>query len=123
MKFTKLLVENKIEKMLSKYINLPLECDGLARVITYVLEKNNIKHKVCVGNLSDNNGNEIVHYWIELPNKKIIDYRAQMWLGKKNNIPNGIFNPKDYKDVKYDCRKKIKLNVNDMIFKILIGEI
>ena len=123
MKFTKLLVENKIEKMLSKYINLPLECDGLARVITYVLEKNNIKHKACIGKLSDSKGNEILHYWIELPNKKIIDYRAQMWLGKKKNIPNGIFDPEDYKDVKYECKKKIRLNVNDMIFQILTGGI
>jgi len=114
---------SKIEKMLSKYIELPLECDGLTRVISYILDKNNIKHKVCVGNLSDNKGNEILHYWVELPSKKIIDYRAQMWLGKKKNIPNGIFNPKDYKDVRYSCEKKIKLNVNDIIFSILTGGI
>ena len=114
---------NKIEKTLLKYTKLPLECDGLTRVISYILSKNNIKHKVCIGNLSDNEENEIIHYWIELSNKKIIDYRAQMWLGEKKNIPNGIFDPEDYKDVKYECKKKIRLNVNDMIFQILTGGI
>lgn len=110
---------NKIEKLLSKYIKLPLECDGLTKVISYILDKNNINHKICIGNLSDDEGNGILHYWVELPNKNIIDYKARMWLGNSKKIPNGIFNPKNYKNVKYTCNKKVNSNVSDMIFQIL----
>jgi len=111
--------ENNLEKLISKYDKLPLECDGLTRVISYVLTQNNIQHKTCIGSISDKNGNGIIHYWIKLQNGNYIDYRAKMWLDNSLNIPNGIFNPKDYSDVIYKCNKEVHLNANNTIFQIL----
>jgi len=108
-----------IEQLVEPYINLPLECDGLTRVISYILDKNNIKHKTCIGLLSNKKDREIDHYWIELPGGRYIDYRARMWLGDDESVPNGIFKPGDYKNIDYICSRKTNLNTSEYIFRIL----
>lgn len=113
------VTENNLEKLFSKYIDLPLECDGLTRVLSYILTRNNIQHKTCIGYISDKLGNRNIHYWIKLQNGNFIDYRAKMWLNNKLNIPNGVFDPKDYPDVIYKCKKEGNLNVNKSLFQIL----
>jgi len=115
------MTNKNIERLILKYTKLPLECDGLTKVISYILTKHNIKHIVCIGNLIIDN-KSILHYWIELPNKDIIDYRARMWFGNNNTIPNGIFNPTKYKNAKYVANKKLNLKVSEFIFKILTNE-
>ena len=107
-----------VEVLVSKYINLPLECDGLTRVIHYILDRNKIKHKVFLGSISLGDKNMDPHYWIELSDKRIVDYRARMWLGNKKEAPHGVFKLKDHPDVKYSG-KIIRLSVSDTIFQIL----
>ena len=111
----------KIETLLSDYVDLNLECDGMTRVISYILKQNKIAHTACIGYISYKNKG-IDHMWIKLTNGDYIDYRAQMWLGKSKDVPNGVFNPKDYPNVNYECDKQVKLNVSNMIFNILAME-
>jgi hypothetical protein len=41
------------------------------------------------------------HFWIKLPDKRIVDFRVRMWLGDSPDIPHGIFNPTDFPLVVY----------------------
>jgi hypothetical protein len=93
----------EILETLEQYDKCKLECDGLSRVLSYILTVNNIEHEVCVGEIIDTTtGNEFApHFWIDLPDGKRIDYRARMWLGKYEHIPHGIFDPSNYQ-VKYN---------------------
>jgi len=108
-----------IEQLVKPYIDLPLECDGLTRVISYILDKNNIKHKTCIGLISNKKDKVVEHYWIELSDGRYIDYRARMWLGDDESVPNGIFNPENYKETEYKYLKKTDLNTSEYIFRIL----
>jgi len=112
------IMNNKLSDLLLKYSNLKLECDGLTRVLSYVLTENGIPHEVATGTLYGPEG-EVVHWWIILPDGRYIDYRAQMWQGKSENIPNGIFNAVDYPDVTYVVQQRGKMEVPKYIFKIL----
>jgi hypothetical protein len=65
-----------IHEILSKYDACKLECDGLTRVITTVLEKEGIEHTCMVGSLTHTLRNEAVplHFWVELADGRQ-DYR------------------------------------------------
>jgi len=119
-KLLKLIEATDIKSLIEPYIDLPLECDGLTRVISYLLKKNNIKHKICTGYISYKN-KKIFHWWIKLNDRKYIDYRAQMWLGKSKDIPHGIFDPKDYPLVIYNCEEQKDLHIPEIIFQVLVN--
>lgn len=112
---------SKIERLIRDYDSCCLECDGMTRVIHTVLEKHGIRHTVMVGTLTDVDTDETVplHYWIELPNKDIIDYRAQMWLG--SFAPHGIFDPDDEYSYEYRGRRVRMPVLDDRMFMILTG--
>jgi hypothetical protein len=120
--FNSFIIESNkkdLESLLRQYDTLDdLECDGLTRVLSYVLDINKIEHKTCIGYLHYK-GQVIYHYWIELPNGDYIDYRARMWVGKSKDVPHGIFNPKDYKKINYVVTEKVDLKINKIIFNIL----
>lgn len=111
---------SKIEKLLAPYVNLPLECDGLARVLHRVLHEAEIPHKTWTGKISGN-GQEILHFWIVLGDGRIVDYRAQMWLGKKG-VPNGIFHAADFPQVCYEGEENEIGIPADLLFRILTME-
>lgn len=87
---------------LEQYDRCTLECDGLTRVLSYLLTVDNVEHEVKFGKITDERtGNNFApHFWIDLPDGRCIDYRARMWLGEHEHIPHGIFDPKDY-EIKY----------------------
>lgn len=108
-----------LETELSKYENLPLECDGMSRVLTYALKALKVKHSVMAGHFTVDGSKAVpIHWWIVLEDGKHIDYRARMWGGAHDYIPNGIFNPADFKRVVY-TGQAIDLKVDEKIFKIL----
>lgn len=74
--------------------NLPLECDGMTRVISALLTREDIAHQVNVGRL-EVSGQGVIprHWWITLPEGWICDYRARMWLGTDSAVPHGVFLP------------------------------
>jgi hypothetical protein len=109
------ILENLVE-----FDKCRLECDGLSRVLSYILAANNIDHKVYVGEIIDTTtGNQFApHFWIDLPDGQHIDYRARMWLGDYEQIPHGIFDPTEY-PVKY-TGKLVEFENLDMIAPLLI---
>lgn len=102
-----------LDQLLNKYDKLFLECDGLTRVLHRVLSFHNIPHKVIYG-IASSNRIAVPHYWIQVENNLIVDYRARMWFGKK--APHGVFNPAEQSVVDYEVRsEEVNLYVSDYI--------
>lgn len=79
---------------LSPVDNMPLECDGLSRVVSTLLHRAGIEHRVRVGSLGiEGVGRISIHWWVELPDGTLVDYRARMWLGTDPRVPHGVFAP------------------------------
>jgi len=104
----------KIEALLKPYEKLPLECDGFSRVAHYVLQKNNIPHHCFVGSATVNQYHMQTHFWIELQDGYIVDYKLQMWFN--NEVPYGVF--QKTRKVQY-IGKEIDLKCDEMFFKVL----
>jgi len=105
----------QVKKVISDYIDLPLECDGFAQVMTYLLTKHKIKHDVYGGKVQWKDQIFNPHFWIKLDGY-VIDCALRIWFGP--SAPHGIIELKKYPELKYDG-KKVKFNVNDFVFKIL----
>lgn len=74
--------------------SLPLECDGLSKVASLLLSRENIAHTLNVGKLNVEDIGQIDwHCWITLEDGKILDLRARMWLGDDERVPHGLFYP------------------------------
>lgn len=73
---------------------LPLECDGLTRVISNLLARDDVPHKVCFGQIVVLGRGPIhVHYWIDFGDGYLLDLRARMWLGSWEEVPHGYLKP------------------------------
>lgn len=85
--------QHPIEQWLSGLDALPLECDGMTRTISTLLERDGIPHTAYCGRLRDssNPAKAVIHWWIELDDGHILDFRARMWMG--NDAPHGAFIP------------------------------
>ena len=91
-----------------------LECDGSTRVLHYVFTKNGVKHKVMQGSVKIGKNKIIpLHFWLELPDGNIVDYKSRMWLG--NDVDEGIFKPKKGTYI----GKEIDLPMNETLYQIL----
>ncbi len=67
----------------------------MTRCISTVLSKHCIAHIVHQGRVTIEGLGEIpTHFWIELQSKELVDLRAQMWLGRIEDVPHGVFIPK-----------------------------
>ena len=81
-----------IKQLIEPYVDLPLECDGMTRVISYILTMEKIPHSVFIGTITiQGKGKFSPHFWIRLRTGDIIDYRSRMWFGRDVDIPQGIF--------------------------------
>jgi hypothetical protein len=108
---------------LAKFENLALECDGMARVLSFRLEQMGVKHVIKQGQLLVD-GQKVVpiHQWIELADGRIVDYRARMWAGNTQEIPHGIFKAEDFKKVQYSGLV-IDIKTDEKLFKVLVTPI
>lgn len=78
---------------LERLDKLPLECDGLSRVVSLLLSRENIPHRLKIGSLTvDDVGAIPMHMWTELEDGRIIDLRSRMWLGKHPALLHGVGN-------------------------------
>lgn len=108
-----------LESELAKFDGLALECDGMARVLSWKLQQMKIRHIVKQGQLLVDGQRVVpIHQWLELPDGLTIDYRARMWAGNTSEIPHGVFKASEYKKVQY-IGQPIQINVDERIFKIL----
>jgi len=74
--------------------DLPLECDGLTRVVSILLCRERVAHTVLEGKLAvEGHGAIPHHWWIALGDELdgwLVDYRARMWLGQSSTVPHGV---------------------------------
>lgn len=101
----------------------PLECDGVTRCISTVLESASIKHDVYFGSLLIEGIGEVYpHFWIDIDNW-VVDLRARMWLGHDIRVPHGIFLPENgviYQGTLIDDLSMFR--VSSPVFEILCGQ-
>ncbi|HDX8428226.1 TPA: hypothetical protein RQN23_002926 [Aeromonas veronii] len=107
---------SELDKWLEKLDALPLECDGMSRVISHLLSKQNIEHEISVGSLQCQSGKIPLHYWITLGNGTLLDLRARMWLGNNDGIPHGLIKQGEYNYIKKGSINTIN---DDFLFMIL----
>lgn len=82
----------KLRKWLAPLDACPVECDGMTRAVATLLKREGIPFTPHCGSLTiPEVGHIPLHFWIELDNGLICDYRAQMWLGSSPSVPHGIF--------------------------------
>lgn len=100
---------------------LPLECDGLTRCISMLMQREGIEHRVHTGSLSVAGiGRTPLHWWIALPDGRLCDYRARMWLGASDAVPHGVFAPQlrhDY--LVHSVRQAAEVALHPVVFAIL----
>ncbi|WP_052646834.1 hypothetical protein [Paenibacillus terrae] len=111
----------KLRTALNQLDHCHLECDGMTRVISFLLGLAFIPHSVMIGDITSIRTKSTIqpHLWIKLPNRMIVDYRARMWLGDGEEIPHGIFDSKQWELVRYKGRECTPFPINDPIGHIL----
>lgn len=99
-----------INLWLAQFEGLPLECDGMTRVISAALSHQGVAHRVCSGTLVSTapGGTRIGHFWIALDEDWIIDLCARMWLG--DAAPHGCFRLADAA-----CGYELHLSESDVV--------
>lgn len=71
---------------------MPLQCDGLCRVLSILLTRERVTHQTHIGALEVEGVGRIgTHCWIELQHGVFVDLRARMWLGPDDRVPHGVF--------------------------------
>jgi hypothetical protein len=106
----------RVKTLLDKYDACPLECDGFTRVAHSVLTRANVPHHVFIGTVTFRGVLVPLHYWIELPDGTVVDYRLRMWVG--DDAPHGVFPPDDRCDYH---GTRIHLSTPQFLIDILTG--
>lgn len=117
-----------ISEWLKPLEDMPLECDGMTRILSILFRREKIEHQVFIGALSiDDVGVIAPHFWIELNDGWVCDYRARMWLGNHEAVPHGLFQVEEYQ--RYQGEKAEQLNNDNLdynndalLFMILAGQ-
>lgn len=115
----------ELQELLAPYIEAPVECDGFTRLAHTALANAGIKHTCMIGRLISAGGERQspIHYWIELDDGQVIDYRAKMWLGDVESVPHGVFHPTRYKLWCYHGQPIDLPVLSPMIVKVLMFSI
>lgn len=87
-----------LELELLQYEDLELDCDGVTDMIALHLQSRGLEFRYMSGSVEESRTGRLVspHCWIEIE-ERIIDLRLRHWLGDRDSIPHGIFNPSDTK--------------------------
>lgn len=109
----------QVRTLTSPFDGAQLECDGMTRVLHTVLADNHIPHTPKVGQVDWKGHHFNPHFWIELPDGNVVDYRLKMWFGA--SAPHGVFDPKKM-GVTYDGRTVSMPLLPDFLFEVLSGQ-
>lgn len=96
----------------------------MTRVISTLLQKLSVKHRVHVGSLDvEAVGHIPHHWWIDLADGRLCDLRARMWLGADDRVPHGVFHPgQDAKYVHHGTVPLESVRLPRMVFIVLAGK-
>ena len=110
-----------LSRWLEQFDPLPLECDGLTRVISTLLQREGIEHHICIGQLDVAGvGATPLHWWIALPDGRICDLRARMWLAGSSEAPHGAFIQEPHQNYIEKARPPVQdYRLDPIIFMIL----
>ena len=113
--------EELIEAILEQLDPLQLECDGMTSALSTLLARAGIEHSVCAGFLDISGTGAIpLHCWVELPDGKVCDLRAQAWLGASASVPHGMFLPT--RQQHYEARvRRPPASWGDAVFHAVTG--
>lgn len=115
-----MLNSETLQAWLAPLDTLPLECDGMSRVVSALLRRDSISHLVCAGSLEIGGvGSIALHWWVEVGDGTICDWRARMWLGGGIAVPHGVFEPAPA--VRYEAKERFVLDSDPMVFAVLAG--
>ena len=97
-----------------------LECDGLTRLLSYVLRLNGIEHLTMVGTLQLTATEDVLphHCWIQIGDS-VLDFRVRMWLGNIESIPHGLFIPSRWA-VTYSGHA-LDMQISRDVFRLLVS--
>lgn len=106
---------DRVHDLLAEYEHLRLECDGFTQVATYVLTRAGIPHRTMGGSVRMGDRSFEPHFWIDLQDGRVADYKTRMWLGPE--APQGVFRPGDH-GVVYDGTPQ-EMHVPEWMFVVL----
>lgn len=102
---------------------LPLECDGLTRLISTLLQRDMVDHRVYIGSVDiDGVGGISYHWWIALHDGRFLDFRLRMWLGSDPCVPHGMISS-EYSRI-YSASGEVDLEsikMSDTLFHLMSG--
>lgn len=116
------MLDTELHQLLAPYIDAPVECDGFARLAHTALTHAGIEHTCMIGRIKSEDGHRCTptHLWLELEDGRVIDYRARMWLGNTDCVPNGVFHHSCYKSWAYDGQPIELPILSPVISKLLL---
>jgi hypothetical protein len=117
-----------VRQITDQYAECNLECDGMTNVLHFYLAQEEIEHTPMQGSIEDTRTQKdkmSPHRWIELETKEgkvIIDYRARMWLGQREEVPHGVFLPASYQHITYTGSSISLPELPEPVIKFLINQ-
>ncbi len=118
----------ELQELLDPYYRENLDCDGQFRVMRYVLDQQEIRHKSYVGSIRNTileTGFPNIWMWIELRTKEgptIIDYKVRKWLGDNESNPHGVFLKSAYPHIKYEGKTSTEKPMKKFVIDILLKQ-
>jgi len=114
------LDKHRLQAWLAGLDAAPLECDGMTRCISILLQRDRVRHEVHRGDLVVHGAGTITpHWWIRVGNGLVCDFRARMWLGQPGLVPHGVFRPEEH--VQYRSAGVEDIPPSPLVFHVLAG--
>lgn len=82
----------KVNELATPYLDLPLDTHNMTKVISHLLARENISHRVYFGEVKMKDEQESVsHAWIRLGTGEIVDFRSRRCFPGRDDVPYGVF--------------------------------
>lgn len=87
-------METFIQQHSPELDSIALDGENLTRLVATLLDRDNTPYQAHRGSMWVKGvGHVDPHCWLILGTGEIVDFRAQMWLGKDDRVPHGVFLP------------------------------
>ncbi|MCB5162617.1 hypothetical protein [Marinomonas algarum] len=121
---------DELEVIVGSIDEADMECHGVTFLASHLLKKNGISHRCHQGYAEDSRTGALVipHYWLEMGDGWVLDFRLRMWLEFSDDIPHGAFFKGDYSYIKYhggvcEVPKSFEDGTDDLLIEANISHI